>query len=322
MGRSDRIIRYDAFGLRLDSEFELPELEQSRSLAAADWRVAAGSAAKALSDELLLGTDFVYGSVRVCAYRSPSAMRLVFDDTGTFEIRRHDRTITWYRGPNATDETMRADLLGRVIAFAAHGDGDVALHASAVCIDGRAVALLGSRGAGKSTLAFALVKQGARLLTDDTLIVRFDDQGEPWAAPGLQRVRLWEDSARALGASAVGTDGAKSTLDLLPRDQRQDAGARLDACYFVGPVAAVEPVAREQLSSVHAAVACVCFSKLGSLVGGTEATATLDRCARLVRGVPMYAASIPRDLGRLDEVATTVAAWHRERRLPNAPRAG
>ena len=37
MGRSDRMISYAAFGLRLDSEFELPELDRSGSDTVAAW---------------------------------------------------------------------------------------------------------------------------------------------------------------------------------------------------------------------------------------------------------------------------------------------
>ena len=104
-----------------------------------------GSPDRSIGDERLLGTDSVYGTIQVRAYASPSAIRLVYDDTGTFEIRPGDRTIAWHRGAAATDEAMRADLLGRVIAFAAHSDGALGLHASAVCIDGRAIALVGPR---------------------------------------------------------------------------------------------------------------------------------------------------------------------------------
>jgi len=170
---------------------------------------------------------------------------------------------------------------------------------------------VGPKGVGKSTLAFALVRQGARLVTDDTLIVRFDATGVPWVVPGLQRVRLWEDSARALGATATADRGAKPALDMPPSERRQDTNVPLEACYVLRPIDPVGPVARERLSHRSAAVACVSFSKLGSLAGGEEAVATLDRCARLTRAVPLYAVNVPRDLSRLDESITDVFEWHR-----------
>jgi hypothetical protein len=315
------MISYTAFGFRLDSDFEIPELSEARAGGDPAWRIAVGSADQSIGKERLLGTDSVSGTIQVRAYASPSAIRLVYDDTGTFEIRRADRTITWHPGPAATDEAMRADLLGRVIAFAAHGDGALALHASAVCIDGRAIAFVGPKGVGKSTLAFAFVTRGARLITDDTLIVRFDAAGASWAVPGLQRVRLWQDSARALGATATANRGTKPALDMPPAERRQGTRVPLEACYILRPIDGAGGAAREQLSDVCAAVACVSFSKLGSLAGGEEAIATLDRCARVARAVPVYTVNVPRDLSRLDEITADVFEWHRQL-SPNATRGG
>lgn len=322
MSRSDRMISYAAFGLRLDSDLELPELDEVESLVAPTWRIVVGSTDDCSDRGSLLGADSVYGAVQVRAYATPGAYRLVFDDTGTFEINPKKRTISWYPGPGATEAAVRADLLGRVIAFAAHSDGCLALHASAVCIDGHAIAFVGAKGAGKSTLALALVQAGARLMTDDTLIVRLDEQRVPWAAPGVQRVRLWEDSARALGAAASHGAGPKPTVDALPPNRRQQVEAPLVTCYVIRPAAVDSHVVRrERLSPVHAAVACVSFSKLGSLAGGTEAAATLDRCAGLAGAVPVYAVDVARDLRRLDDAAAELLAWH-HRIAPNAARAG
>jgi hypothetical protein len=312
------MISYAAFGLRLDSDFELPELERTGPDPIAAWRVAAGSADYQFGAGTLLGTDSVYGSVEVRAYVAGDAIRLVYDDTGTFEIRRDDRTIAWHRGRNASAVAMRADLLGRVIAFAAHADGHLALHASAVCIDGRAVALLGPKGAGKSTLALSLVRRGARLITDDTLIVRFNEQGAPWAAPGLQRIRLWEDSARALGAESAPSSGAKPMLEALPRAQRQEAAVPLEACYVVAADAATSGVTRALLPGAHAALACVRFSKLGALAGGEAAAATLERSARLARAIPIQTVCVPRSLATLVETADAIIGWHRPAAMPNA----
>ena len=312
------MISYAAFGLRLDSEFELPELDRTGADTDAAWRVASGSADHKFDTATLLGTDSVYDGVEVRSYAAGDAIRLVYDDTGTFEIRRRDRTIAWHRGHNASAVAMRADLLGRVIAFAAHADGHLSLHASAVAIDGRAIALLGPKGAGKSTLALALVQRGARLITDDTLIVRFDEHGAPWAVPGMQRVRLWEDSARALGAKSALNAGAKPMLDALPRSQRQDEALPLDACYIVAPGASTASVARERLPGAHAALVGVTFSKLGVLAGGETGAATLDRSARLARAIRIQFVRVPRDLARLVETANTITGWHRQAAAPNA----
>jgi len=137
----------------------------------------------------------------------------------------------------------------------------------------------------------------------------------------LQQLRLWEDSARALGATVTADRGTKPALDVPPADRRQDTSVPLDACYVLQPIDPVGPAARERLSEVCAAVACVSFSKLGSLAGGEEAIATLDRCARVARAVPVYTMDVPRDLRRLDEITADVFEWHRQM-PPNAMTGG
>jgi len=60
-------------------------------------------------------------------------------------------------------------LVGRVLPWAAVLRGREILHASAVTIGGRAIAVVGASGVGKSSLAARLVLAGARLMTDDVL---------------------------------------------------------------------------------------------------------------------------------------------------------
>jgi hypothetical protein len=89
-------------------------------------------------------------------------------------------------------------LIGAVSGLLLHQRGDLALHASCVAIGGKAIAITGPSGRGKSTLAAALAAGGATLLTDDICRLLFEDQGV-WAVPGSSRLRLWPDAARSLG---------------------------------------------------------------------------------------------------------------------------
>jgi hypothetical protein len=157
--------RYSAFGFTLESAVDLPELATSSR--SPDWWITRERGQAPEIPATFLGAETVYDGVMVRSYSSGDALRLEFDDTGTFDVRPAARLIAWYPGSNTSETAIRADLLGRVVAFAAHADGHMTLHASAVSINGRAIAFLGPKHAGKSTLALALVREGARLLTDD-----------------------------------------------------------------------------------------------------------------------------------------------------------
>jgi hypothetical protein len=91
---------------------------------------------------------------------------------------------------------IESSALAALLSFT----GTPTLHASAIDVDGRAWALLGASGAGKTTLAAWLCRHGgASLVTDDAL--RFDTDGDwPWCYRGTTTLRLRE-GARALHAS-------------------------------------------------------------------------------------------------------------------------
>jgi hypothetical protein len=305
--------KYEAFGFTIEAEIELPELAPNRlETAATDWTIRVDATNPPPGTPVPLGVDTVFGDVRVHAFGTVGGVRLVFDDTGAFDVSASERTITWHPGPRADESAVRADLLGRVIGAAAHVDGRLALHASAVSVDGRALVCLGPKQVGKSTLAMALVRHGARLLTDDTLAVRFDGDGTAWAAPGVQRVRLWDDAARALDVVTSGARGAKPTVGCLTSNELESREVRVAACYVLhaGGRRAHAAAVREPLSPVHAAIACLRFSRLGPLAGGREGQVVLDRVARLARAVPVFDLTVRRDLAMLDDAAALVVAWH------------
>ena len=312
--------RYSVFGFGIESSLELPELFGSYEAGLPRWRIQKETRQPPPDgNSVAVGSDTVLDGIAVRAFRTDAGMRLMFDDTGTFDIRSVERLVVWYPGSSANPAAVRADLLGRVMAVCAHLDGRVSLHASAVSIGGLAVAFLGPKHAGKSTMALALVRNGARLLTDDTLVVRIDAKGAAWAAPGVQRVRLWDDSVRALGLSASGDAGAKPTVDCLTRAELETTEVPLRACYVLqGSTDACRVVAdRARLSPVHAALACVRYSKLGALAGGSEGQIVLDRVAALTSAVPVFEATVERDLERLEGLARAFIAWHAS---PNAER--
>lgn len=86
----------------------------------------------------------------------------------SYELRRGPH---WRYAP-ASLEDLRAELefhLYREILY--HARRRPVFHAAGVCVDGRAVLLTGPSGVGKSTLAHALVKRGARYLSEEWVAI-------------------------------------------------------------------------------------------------------------------------------------------------------
>lgn len=103
---------------------------------------------------------------------------------------------------HATFEDASCYLLGPVLRFVLNIRGVTCLHASAVEVAGGAIAFAGESGAGKSTTAAALVRAGARLLTDDTVtLVRSGE--DVMVHPGYAGLRVWPDVTAALRGPGV-----------------------------------------------------------------------------------------------------------------------
>ena len=142
-------------------------------------------------------------------------------------------------------------LLGPVLAAVLQQRGVTTLHASSVATTAGAVAFVGHRGAGKSSLAYALMKLGYPVMADDITGVSLED-GKPWVVSGVPRLRLLGDSAQSLGAVALASGGRDGKMQVAA--EKHHAGRLpLAACYLLvadgtgtaaheGPVA-IAPVA-------------------------------------------------------------------------------
>ncbi|MBL8960215.1 MAG: hypothetical protein JNJ98_10205 [Gemmatimonadetes bacterium] len=307
--------KYVAFGGLLSSELGFDELPVADIGGEPDWSLRISSVAPPGSSGQPLGEDTVYGAVKVRSLTSGEGVRLAYDDTGTFDVAGDGRSITWYppEGPRP-EEAVRADVIGRVLAIAMHMQGVFTLHASAVAPrPGVGIALLAPKGFGKSTLAAALLRGGARLLSDDAAPVRVPAEGPALLSPGIHQVRLWGDSAERVGLGATSAEGRKVVVTTFDEEQVTRAPVAFDAAYVLRPTApdpGAPPVERIRLGEIDGAMALVEQAKVGALLGGREGPAFFEMAMSVARRVPVYALAVMRDLSRLDDVAQTVLGWH------------
>ena len=303
---------YQLFGGVLASEIEFPELPAARPNDAR-WTLTSTAALPASDPLPLLGVESVMDGVQVALRGAHTRFRLLYDDTGVFEISDGGRTIVWHRpaGPPVNLASVRSDVLGRVMAVALSADGILTLHGSGVVVGGKGVAFLAPKLHGKSTTAAALVRAGAQLLGDDMLAVTFGKP--PMVLPGIPAVNLWRDSVDRLHPSAVATDATrKQRIDWDELGTRADAPVPLAAVYLLGPVRAESGahVRRQPMPPVAAALALVGQAKIGGLLGPANAAVLLEQAARLSADVPVYRLTVPRELDRLDELVRCMGEWH------------
>jgi hypothetical protein len=200
--------------------------------------------------------------------------RFCYADRTEFVIDRGGTEI-WAEWPESlTLEDTATYLLGPIMGFVMLLRGLVCLHASAVAIDGVAVALLGPAGAGKSTTAAAFSARGYRVLAED--VVTLDDRGDQFLVrPAYPCIRLWPAAVAALYGSETSLpkltpNWDKRYLDLT--DQFQTEPLPLAAIYHLSerrydPAAPfVRPLDRSE--------------GLMSLIANTYATKLMDKQMR------------------------------------------
>ena len=178
--------RYRAYGLVVESALPLPELGVDQaSPDQADLRIGFGRiGCRPDPDESGCGIWVRDDQACYCNF-----------DVGAFLVSSGTEILV---EPEAgvAPEALRLSLLGPALALALHQRGLFLLHASAVSVNGEAVAFLGMHGFGKSTTAALLNARGHPLVSDDLLAVSVEDQT---VHPGFPQLKLWPDALQTLG---------------------------------------------------------------------------------------------------------------------------
>jgi hypothetical protein len=252
--------------------------------------------------------DVLFDDENVTIFRRDGAYAFHYRDGTRFLI--DDGSTVWSTWPSSsTAEDTATYLLGPVLAFVLRRRGTLALHASAVAMGGRAVAIAAAPGGGKSTTAAAFAQRGVPIITEDVLPIAWRD-GEPWALSGYPRIRLWPETV----AARYGTDDAlplltptwtKRYLDVRSQFQRDPLplGAIVVLRDRVTGAPRVAPLAGHE-----AAMQLVANSSMALYLDPDMRVAELDRIGALVERVPLFAAWPSDDLARVGELCDAIAA--------------
>lgn len=213
-----------------------------------------------------------------------------FGTAGSLSIDGQAGLLRFHRSADVPDELIGLFVVGAGLATVLALAGRCVLHASAVAVDGRAIAFVGSSGGGKSTLAAAACAGGAELISDDVL--RLDPgRGDGWSAyRGTTRIRLRDGRAQVADALPAGSPDPDGRLTVCPPVAQ--ATTRL-----AGLVVFDETPGEHHPRRVHgraALMALLPHHRLAGLCDPEALTAHLEASARLSRDVPMVAVSASR----------------------------
>ena len=199
-------------------------------------------------------------------------------------------------------EIAAEPLAGIVCGVLLGLEGRTLLHGAGLTLGGSSFAILGASGHGKSTLAAALVREGASLLTEDLLILGSAPSG--WLVePGAPSLHLLEDAYAALGAQPAGAaPKVREGKFAIPMPAPVSGQAPLAALYVLDPPAPDAPAQLTRLSGRRALLRVI-EHLYGAGWIRAVGEADLRFCAGLVAQVPVYALSRPWRLDRVPETA-------------------
>ena len=314
---AEGVYRYAVFGGALVSTLEFPELPRLVSDAPADFELVEVDRLPPIEAWRQCGSSHVEEGVECRLYQSPdgSRSRLVFDDTGSFEVDGGASRMAWCPSEGADRARARKDVLGRVFALLFHLRGVPTLHGSAVEIDGSGLCFLAPKFHGKSTTAAALVDAGGTLLADDLVVLEPLGDGSSVLRPTLPTLHLWPDSAEQVGREARVAPGQGEEVKV---QIRWEPGAGLQAepiplkgIYLLAPVEGGDAAVRRfPLAPGTAALALLGQMKIADLLGAAGVFELLPIASNLVDDVGVHRLEVPRDLSRLPELVDSLKQWH------------
>jgi hypothetical protein len=226
-----------------------------------------------------------------------------------FVIRQDGGEVRAHASGEISDGELASLLEGVVLGGAMRLLGNACLHATVLTAEGRAVALLGQSGVGKSSLAWALVRQGCRLLSDDFAAFSLSDE-VLLVQPGRTKLRLWPDAAKRLMVGAASVERLyplvveSEKLVVTDPETVESVPTRLHAIYLLNrrDAGLSEPVIEEMPPGQR--LVTLAANLYGVIDPGSEARRKeLSVLAKVAAAIRVCALTLPDSLGALPGAA-------------------
>lgn len=175
--------KYTAYGLTFESELECPDLRMGETT----------PEVHVFIRELPSSADILKRNGRRFIV-TPNFFFIDIQGVARFQVNR-GAEILIDPAPEAIMGDVRLYLLGSVFAALIQQRGELALHASAVMKNGRAILFAGESGAGKSTTALSFLSRPEWSLCADDVCRLTHINGETHIYPAYPSMKIWKEVA-------------------------------------------------------------------------------------------------------------------------------
>lgn len=290
---------YKAFGISVKSEVLIPQFNSTENRQI-DAFIKFGEVRELLPSAGKIARVARISSREICFYWSR---------IGWFLVRNGDEIVVEPE-TGAAEKLISLALIGVVFATLLQQRGMLVLHASAVAVEGAAVAFLGQKGKGKSTTAALLHQRGHPVISDDVVAVRFAESGLPSVAPGFPSFKLLPDTISALGDDPAALtqcyDGAEKRFRSFS-DNFSHEEIPLKAVFCLAESKKIQSKLLEPQQAVTTLIANTYLARYGEqMFLNGEAITNLRQCSNIVNRIPVYHLERPKSFHRLKEFAELI----------------
>ncbi len=208
--------QYRAFGLKVHSDFEIPELYHAYS-SKPDVTLHYGEVPSEIYAPEKKGVRFQL---------SKDEFLLNIDGIAGYYVENGSKIIV-QKMPGSTEQEVRLFLLSTVFSALLHLRNTVSLHTSAIKKGNFCFMICGNSGAGKSTLTREFIEQGYQILSDDIGVLKAEND-VLHIQPSFPFIKLWKDS--------LDHHNLDESTGFKLREQLEKYGFRLDDAYFPEPL--------------------------------------------------------------------------------------
>ena len=237
------------------------------------------------------------------AQRADGSVQVSWSDLFDFVVSADGSHIAVHTGAPVGYEATYTYLLSQIISVALLGKNIESLHGSAVAYQDKAFVLLGDCGAGKSTLTAALLRAGARLLTDDLVVISADGS----VARGAHRLKLHPETAQELNlpwpTESMADGGGKHVVQL-PPECCASRDTALERIYFISANAAAARVEPLSIPDATRELLAATFNPLHTQP--PRLSQLLNNAQALAARFGVHKLHVPHSLDRIDETVATI----------------
>lgn len=311
---------YRAFGLTFGSSTPVPWLRHIQGPRVADVTVELGAGVtrpflEPLGEELHRWPGDGPGSrpaLLVESIREGDFLRVAYGDGALFVVDRTGSRVFGSWGPGLPDARGGLYLLTLVSGLLLRLRGITSLHASAIAVDGVAVAFAGASGAGKSTLAAAFSRMGIGVLTDNIAALGGGAEGIV-VQPGVPAVFLWPQSVEALLGRTEALPRAlpgweKRALSLAGDPRCPDRAMPLAALYVLDDCRAPDGIGFHAMSGAGVLPMLVAHTYGNYFLASRQGARDFAFLARVSQQVPVRRLRRPDDISQVGETCDRILA--------------